>query len=71
MIPVAIVVGVVISAYTKLNAVVLGRPVSVPLLMLVGVAVLLALLLGLAVVVRAILRDGRRLRPVYVITTAH
>lgn len=58
MIPVLVVLGVIVSAYTKLNGVILGRPVSVPLLMLVGAVVLLALAVVLAAIIREILRDG-------------
>lgn len=57
-IPVIVVLGVIVSAYTRLNGVILGRPVSVPLLMLVGAVVLLALAVVLAAIVRGILRDG-------------
>jgi hypothetical protein len=71
-IPLLIVAGVIASAFTKLNAVILGRPVQVPVLMLAGVVLVLALLLGLAAIVRVTLRDwSRRPQPVYVITTAH
>lgn len=70
-IPLIIVAGVIASAYTKLNGVILGRPVSVPLLMLVGVALILALVVVLAAIIRVTLRDWPRQRPVYVITTAH
>jgi hypothetical protein len=57
-IPVLVVIGVIASAYTKLNGVILGRPVSVPLLMLVAVVVILALAVVLAAIVRLIIRDG-------------
>jgi len=62
-IPVLVVLGVIASAFTKLNAVILGRPVSVPLLMLVAAALLLALAVVLLAIVRAILRDGLRFYP--------
>ena len=62
-IPVLVVLGVIASAFTKLNAVILGRPVTVPLLMLVFAVVLLALAVVLAVIVRVILRDGLRFYP--------
>jgi hypothetical protein len=57
-IPVLVVIGVIASAYTKLNGVILGRPVSVPLLMLVAAVLILALAVVLAAIVRLILRDG-------------
>lgn len=69
--PLLIVAGVVASAYTKLNAVILGRPVSVPLLMLVAAVVVLALVVVLAAIVRQLIRDWPRQRPVYVVTTLH
>ena len=62
-IPLVIVAGVIASAYTKLNAVILGRPVQVPLLMLVGAVVILALAVVLLAIVRVIIRDGLRLYP--------
>jgi hypothetical protein len=62
-IPVLVVLSVIASAYTKLNGVILGRPVSVPLLMLVAAVVVLALAVVLAAIVRLIIRDGLRLYP--------
>jgi hypothetical protein len=62
-IPVLVVLGVIASAFTRLNAVILGRPVTVPLLMLVFAVVLLALAVVLAAIVRAILADGLRFYP--------
>ena len=56
--PVLVVLAVIASAFTKLNAVILGRPVTVPLLMLVFAVVLLALAAVVAVAVRGIIRDG-------------
>ena len=56
--PVLIVLAVVASAFTKLNAVILGRPVTIPLLMLVFAVVILALAVALAAIVRGIVRDG-------------
>ena len=57
-IPVLVVAAVFASAFTKLNAVILGRPVTIPLLMLVFAVVLLALAVVLAAIVRGILADG-------------
>ena len=55
---VLVVLAVLASACTKLNAVILGRPVQVPLLMLVFAVVLLTLAVVLAAIVRGILADG-------------
>jgi len=54
-IPVLAVISLIVSAYIKLNAVILGRPVSVPLLLLVAVAVLLTLAVALLWVLRSLL----------------
>lgn len=62
-VPALIVIGVIASAFTRLNAVILGRPVTVPLLMLIFAAVLLALAVTLLAVIRLIIRDGLRLYP--------
>ena len=70
-IPLLVVLGVIASAFTKLNAVILGRPVTIPLLMLIAAALFLALAVVLAAIIRVILRDRPRPRPVYVITTLH
>jgi hypothetical protein len=69
MIPVIVVLGVIASAYTKLNGVILGRPVSVPLLLLVAAVLILALAVVLAAIIRQLVRDRPRPRPVYVITS--
>jgi hypothetical protein len=65
---VLIVIGVIVSAVTKLHAVVLGRPVTVPALWLVALAVVLALAIMLLWLIRVMVRDGLRLRPVVVRT---
>ena len=57
-VPVLVVVAVFAAAFTKLNAVILGRPVTIPLLMLVFAVVLLALAVVLAAIVRGIIPDG-------------
>ena len=57
-IPLLVVLGVIASAFTKLNAVILGRPVTIPVLMLVFAVVILALAVVLAAIVRGIVRDG-------------
>ena len=60
--PVCILVGLIISAFTKLNAVILGQPVSVSALDLIALAVVLTLIAAILWLVRAIIRDGMRLR---------
>ena len=65
--PVALVLGVVlliVSALTKLHAVVAGQQVTIPALWLVLAAIVLALAIMLLVLIRLIVRDGLRLRPV-------
>ena len=64
-IPVLVVLGVLVSGVTKLHAVILGRPVSVPLLLLIAIAVILALAIGLLWILRTLIRDGLRLRPAW------
>ena len=64
---VLIVIGVIVSAVTKLHAVVLGRPVTVPALWLVALAVVLALAIMLLWLIRVMVRDGLRLRPAMVV----
>jgi hypothetical protein len=54
-----VLLGLVVSARTRLNAVVLGQPVSVPVLWLVAAAVVLAL----AAVVLVLLRMLRPVTP--------
>jgi len=61
--------GLIVSARTRLNAVVVGQPVSVPVLWLVFAAVVLALAALVLVLARLLVRDGLRLRP-RVVTTA-
>ena len=53
----------VVSAQIRLSAVLFGRPVSVPVLGLIAVVVVLVLAVMLLWLLRAILRDGLRLRP--------
>jgi hypothetical protein len=65
---VLILLGLVVSARIRLNAVVLGQPVSVPVLWLVFAAVVLALAALVLVLARLLLRDGLRLRPRMVTT---
>jgi len=56
-------IGLLVSAKIRLNAVVLGQPVSVPVLWLVAAAVVLILAALVLYLLRAILRDGLRLSP--------
>ena len=55
--------GLIASACTKLNAVVLGRPVSVPLLLLVAAGVLLTLTVAVLLLLRSVMRPGFRSSP--------
>ena len=56
--------GLIVSAQTKLHAVLLGQPVSVPVLWLVAAAMVLGLAALVLYLIRSILRDGGfRLRP--------
>jgi len=56
------VLGLVVSARTRFDAVVLGRPVSVPVLGVVALVVVLALAAAVLWLVRSIARDGLRPR---------
>ncbi len=62
-VPVLVVVGLIISGCTRLNAVILGRPVSVPLLLLVVAGVLLTLAVAALLLLRSVLREGFRSSP--------
>ena len=62
----ALLVTLGVAAHTRLNAVVLGQPVSVPVLWLIAAAVVLLLTLAALLVFRKILRDGLNLRPAMV-----
>ena len=64
-VPLLIVASVIASACTKLNAVILGKPVSISPLLLIAVAVILALAITLLLVLRTLIRDGLRLRPTW------
>ena len=61
--------GLVVSARTRLDAVILGRPVSVPWLGIVAVVLVLALAALVLHLARLLARDGPRLRPVVVVRT--
>lgn len=62
-IPLLIVASVIASACTKLNAVILGRPVSVSPLLLIAALLMLTLVVAALWLARSILRDGLRLSP--------
>ena len=51
------------SAHARLNAVILGQPVSVPWLGVALAVLLLALAAAVLWLIRSLLRDGPRLRP--------
>jgi hypothetical protein len=58
MLPLLVAAAVIASAFTRLNAVILGRPVTVPLLLLLFTVLILALAVVLAAIVRGIVADG-------------
>ena len=69
--PVALVLGavaLVVSGLTKLHAVIFGQPVVMPWLFVVAVIIALALAVALLFMIRLMVRDGLRLRPVVVRT---
>ena len=53
-----VLAGLIVSAKTRLNAVVLGQPVSVPVLWLVAATMVLTLAALVLYLLRSILRDG-------------
>jgi hypothetical protein len=55
--PLVVLVVVIVSAYARINAVLLGQPVSVPVIGLVAVAVVLMLAALVLVLIRSIVRD--------------
>ena len=56
--------GLIVSAVTRLNVVVLGRPVSVPWLGIVAVVLVLTLVALILHITRVLVKDGGlRLRP--------
>jgi hypothetical protein len=59
-------IGLIVSARTRLTGVVLGQPVSIPVLWLVAAAVVLLLAALVLILARLLLRDGLRLHPVAV-----
>ncbi len=63
-----ILLGLVASARIRLSGVILGQPVSVPVLWLVAAIVLLLVVALVLVLLRLLIEDGLRLRPVVVMT---
>lgn len=57
------VIGFGVAAQTRLNGVVLGQPVSVPVLWLVAAIVALLILAAVLYLARLLILDGMRLRP--------
>jgi hypothetical protein len=66
--PVLVVLAVVVAARTRLDAVVMGRPVSVPVIGILFTIVVLALAVAVLFLARQVLRDGLRLKPAAVTT---
>jgi hypothetical protein len=60
--------GLILSARVRLSAIIFGQPVSVPVLWLIAAALVLALAAVVLVLLRLLLQDGLRLRPVVVNT---
>jgi hypothetical protein len=73
--PATLIIGLIISASTKLHAVIFGQPVTIPALWLAAAAVVLVLAAMVLYLARCIAQDRQRscwqpaARPVYVITT--
>lgn len=58
-----VVIGLVVSARTRLTAVIFGQPVVIPVLWLAAAVLVLALAALVLVLARLLLEDGLRLRP--------
>jgi hypothetical protein len=58
-----VLLGLIVSAKTRLSGVILGQPVSVPVLGIVAAVLPLALTVLVLVLLRLLLRDGLGLRP--------
>ena len=69
--PALVIIGLIISAHARLNAVIFGQPVSVPAIWLIAAAFLLALAALVLYLVRQIQQDRPQPapQPVYVVTT--
>ena len=60
------VIGLFVSARTKLNAVVLGQHFTIPVLWLIAAAVVLAITAVILWLIRSFVREGLHLRPEWV-----
>ena len=60
--------GLIVSANTKLHAMLAGQPVTIPVLWLVFATVVLLVAIVFLVLLRLLIRDGLSLRPVKVNT---
>lgn len=56
-------VALVGSTWTRINAVVLGRPVSVPVIGVIALVVVLTLTVAVLVLLRSVMRPGFRSSP--------
>ena len=56
-------VALVTSAWTRINAVVLGRPVSVPVIGVIALVVVLTLTVAVLLLLRSVMRAGFRSSP--------
>lgn len=61
-VPVLIVVSLIISARLRLNAVVFGQPVSIPVIGVIVAALILVLAVAVLLLVRSLVREFRRPR---------
>lgn len=55
--------GLLVSAHARVNAVVAGQPVSVPVLGIIALAAVLLLLVMVLFLARLLVQDGLRSRP--------
>ena len=54
-VPLLVVLGVIAATWTRINAVILGRPVSVPVIGVIALALILALTAGVLWLLRSLL----------------
>lgn len=57
------VLGLIASTWTRINAVILGLPVSVPVIGVIALILVLVLAVAVLWLLRALIRDGLRLSP--------
>lgn len=62
-VPLLIVVSLIASTWTRINAVILGRPVSVPVIGVIALVVVLALVVAVLWLLRSVMRPGFRSSP--------